>query len=137
MVVSPAAFAVDGVLEINRASAANLGCITGDAPGLSVTIIESGSYRLTGNLTVSDENTHTIQVSIDNVTVDLNGFSILGPCTTTTRVGTGTGEGIAASGSSRVTVNNGSVQGMGGAGINLGGAVQIAPNLCATNTTCP
>src|SRR5438477_1054895 len=73
------AFAVDGVLLIdqNRALAGNV--TPGDTPGFPVTISQSGSYRLSGSLTVPDMNTTAIQITADNVTLDLNGFSIIGP----------------------------------------------------------
>jgi hypothetical protein len=60
------ALAVDGVLEINQACAVNTGCFSGDAAGLPVTITAAGSYRLTGNLTVPDENTDGIAVSAND-----------------------------------------------------------------------
>ena len=74
-------YAVDGVVLINQ-SAALAGNVTpGDTPGFPVTISVSGSYRLSSNLIVSDPNANTdgIDISADNVTIDLNGFSIFGP----------------------------------------------------------
>src|SRR5437588_2480577 len=72
-------YAVDGVILIdqNRALAGNV--TPGDAPGFPVTISVAGSYRLSGNLTVPDANTTAIEVTADSVTIDLNGFSIIGP----------------------------------------------------------
>src|SRR5947199_10311415 len=73
------AYAVDGVVLINQ-NAALAGNVTpGDAPGFPVTISVSGSYRLSGNLTVPDTVTTAIRIQADNVAIDLNGFSILGP----------------------------------------------------------
>jgi hypothetical protein len=46
--------------------------------GFPFVISQPGSYRLTGNLTV-DQNTTAIQIGADNVTLDLNGFAIIGP----------------------------------------------------------
>src|SRR5438477_12305218 len=72
-------YAVDGVVLINQ-NAALAGNVTpGDTPGFPVTISVSGSYKLSGNLTVPDANTSAIQISADYVTIDLNGFSIIGP----------------------------------------------------------
>src|SRR5947208_13936545 len=72
-------YAVDGVVLINQ-SAALAGNVTpGDTPGFPVTISVSGSYRLSGNLTVPDANTTAIQITADDVTIDLNGFAIAGP----------------------------------------------------------
>src|SRR4030088_445528 len=77
--ISNSLYAVDGVILIdqNRALAGNV--TPGDAPGFPVTISLPGSYRLSGNLTVPDANTTAIDVTTDNVTIDLNGFSIIGP----------------------------------------------------------
>jgi len=49
----------------------------GDAAGFPVTISEVGSYRLTGNLSIG--STDAIEITADNVTLDLNGFLIIGP----------------------------------------------------------
>ena len=86
--------AVDGTIEINQAKV-----LAGS--GFPYFITSSGSYRLTGNLTVSAAF-DAIDVTANNVTIDLNGFSI---------VGTGGGFGINASGNNDVTVENGAVTG--------------------------
>src|ERR1700704_150875 len=77
--ISSSLYAVDGVVLIdqNRALAGNV--TPGDAPGFPVTISQPGSYRLSGNLTVPDINTTAIEITAENVTLDLNGFSIVGP----------------------------------------------------------
>src|SRR2546428_10232429 len=72
-------YAVDGVVLIDQNRALAGGVTPGDAPGFPVTLSVAGSYRLSGNLTVPDANTSAIQVTADNVTIDLNGFTILGP----------------------------------------------------------
>ena len=74
------AIAVDGVIEINQA-AALAGSVTGgpvfnDQPGFPVSLLSPGSYRLTGNLYVPDTNTTAIEVIVDDITIDLNGFVI-------------------------------------------------------------
>lgn len=114
LALAPAvAQAVDGVIEINEAAVAVGGITSGDGSGYPVTISESGSYRLTGNLTISNTVTNAISVTADNVTIDLNGFSIIGP-------GSGSGNGIQADTNlSRVTVTNGNVVSMGSRGIWL------------------
>ncbi len=53
------ALAVDGVLEINQACA-DSGCFSGDGAGFPVIISAAGSYRLTSNLVVPNENTDGI-----------------------------------------------------------------------------
>lgn len=75
---SGSAFASDGVLEINQTCAVQTGCFAGDTAGLPVTISASGSYRLTSNLVVPDENTDGIVVDTENVSIDLAGFEIRG-----------------------------------------------------------
>ncbi len=79
LAASFAAHAVDGVILIdhNKALAGNV--TPGDAPGYPVSISRSGSYRLSGNLTVADADTGGILITAPNVTLDLNGFSVLGP----------------------------------------------------------
>lgn len=124
------AFAVDGVLEINQACAANTGCFAGDAAGFPVTVTGTTSVRLTSNLTVPNENTTAIDITAGEVTVDLNGFSILGPntcpgvpaglCTAN-----GTGQGIDGAGGTGLVVLNGTVRGMGDRGVFAGFASRI------------
>lgn len=96
-----ALLAIEGVIEINNA-------VVGTFP---YSITASGTYRLTGNLTVTS-GADGIDVSADNVTIDLNGFAIIGV--------SGSGTGIKST-NNQVTVRNGTVTGMGGAGISLGG----------------
>jgi hypothetical protein len=136
------AHAVDGVKLIDMARVAAGGVTPGDTPGFPVTISQPGSYRLSGNLTVPDANTDAIVVTEANVTLDLNGFAILGPTTCVLDFGprtfvcspTGTGEGISnGSGPGSISpflvVMNGTIRGMGANGINIQnaglGAVRI------------
>src|SRR5512139_2763385 len=125
--------AVDGVIEINQAKAKVGGVTPGDTPLFPVTISQPGSYRLTSNLDVTDasarpngtaaENTTAIQVTADNVTIDLNGFMIKGPTVCSghplTCSPTGSGLGIAAPAAAGSAVMNGTVQGMGSTGVRL------------------
>ena len=111
--------AADGVIEINQAAIDANG-------GFPYVISEPGSYILTGNLTVPDENTTAIEVRADDVTVDLNGFAIIGPVQCTAEDGSvscapeGTGVGVLAQDDSSPTVvRNGSVRGMGAAGVRI------------------
>jgi parallel beta-helix repeat protein len=109
------AFAVDGVVLINQSTVMAAG-------GFPYVISQAGSYRLSGNLTVPDANTTAISVNADNVTIDLNGFSIIGP---TVCVGTPvtscspTGSGVGVNGNlhRNITVVNGTVRGMGQDGL--------------------
>lgn len=75
----PSAYAVDGAIQINQARALAGSVTLGDAPGFPITINTSGYYVLTGNLKVPDQNTSAIVINSSNVTIDLNGFAILGP----------------------------------------------------------
>jgi hypothetical protein len=115
--------AADGVVlfDQDRAMAGNV--TSGDAPGFPVTISQPGSYRLSGNLTVNDADTTVIQITADSVTLDLNGFSIIGPavCTpgpATTCLAAGKGIGVQVGGNAirgprGVRILNGSIRGMG------------------------
>jgi hypothetical protein len=116
-------YAVDGVVLINQSSALAGNVTPGDTPGFPVTISVSGSYRLSGNLTVPDANTDAIDIDVDNVTIDLNGFSIIGPtvCSGGPPVAScspnGTGLGISSL-NGGISVSNGTIRGMG-AGIAI------------------
>ena len=118
------AFAVDGVVLINQSIALAGGVTPGDSPGFPVTISVSGSYRLSGNLVVPDGNTTAIMVAADNVTIDLNGFSIIGPNTCSgfpvnSCSLAGEGFGIFGAGMLNTTVMNGCITGMTNTGIFL------------------
>ncbi|HLG97361.1 MAG TPA: hypothetical protein VKX49_13700 [Bryobacteraceae bacterium] len=137
------AFAVDGVILINQSIALAGNVTPGDSPGFPVTISVSGSYRLSGNLTVPDANTTAIQISADNVSIDLNGFSIIGPvvCSggppVTKCSPAGSGFGIVNGDqfnnpNTNISVFNGTVRGMGAVGIALGANSRIT-NIQATS----
>ncbi len=119
--------------EINQALAVAGGVSPGDEPGFPVTLSRSGSYMLTGNLQVNDANTTAIMITASNVNLDLNGFAIQGPVECEIRdegaicVRTGAGHGIRtqsglpgrlSTGSLGGRIHNGSVLGMGNAGIS-------------------
>jgi hypothetical protein len=89
--------AVDGTIEINQVKAL--------VAGFPYVITASGSYRLTGNLTVSSTSADAIDVNASHVTIDLNGFSITGPGAS------GSGSGIAGSPANELTVENGAITG--------------------------
>jgi hypothetical protein len=122
-------YAVDGVVLIdqNRALAGNV--TPGDSAGFPVTISVAGSYRLAGNLTVPNANTTALSITADNVTIDLNGFSIVGPTVCSGNPlfcsPTGTGVGVDARSQFSITVINGSVRGMGNTGIYAGYGAHI------------
>ena len=77
-------------------------------------INQAGSYVLTSNLVVTDPNLNAIEITVNDVTVDLNGHKIQGPST-----GSGNGNGIYADGHCSITVINGRIWGFGGWGVSL------------------
>lgn len=78
--MSAIAQAISGALEINQACVEE-GCFPGDTPGLPVTINTPGTYALTSNLAVTNTSTNVIVVQASDVTIELNGFRIVGPIT--------------------------------------------------------
>ncbi len=133
-----AARAVDGVVLIDQQHALAGGVTPGDAPGFPVTISLPGIYKLSSNLTVPNADTSAIVITSDSVTIDLNGFSILGPvsclsdglhatpgCTVGGVAcpggfcGSGIGVDSGNAGKLNTRVVNGTVNGMGLVGIYL------------------
>jgi hypothetical protein len=126
-------YAVDGVVLIDQNRALTGNVTPGDTPGFPVTISQPGSYRLSGNLTVPDSLTTGIHITANHVTLDLNGFAIIGPnvCTpnpTTCTFMNGGGVGIHAGDFNigtiaphGVRVMNGTVRGMGFHGVRMQG----------------
>lgn len=114
-----------GPVEITQAKALNGNVTPGDTAGFPITISAPGSYKLMGNLTVLDLNTTAIVITASDVTLDLNGFAILGPqaCTgfpfPSCTPGTGDGISIATPnpGYSNIAIQNGTVRGMGRHGL--------------------
>lgn len=72
-------------IDQSRALAGNV--TPGDAPGFPITISQPGSYKLTGNLTVP-AGVIGIEITADNVTLDLNGYTVRGPVTCLRNAGT-------------------------------------------------
>jgi hypothetical protein len=140
--------AVDGVKLIDQ-KAALAGKVTPlDMPGFPVTISEPGSYRLAGNLEVPDAATTAIQITADNVTLDLNGFTISGPnvCTpnpTRCTYSGGAGIGVMAVAPvgvvspANVAVMNGVVRGKGGHGIRMMGDGTLVRNVVSVSNGGP
>jgi hypothetical protein len=113
-VLGTPALAVDGVIEINQTSAVAGG--PGDSPGFPVEISQSGSYRLTSDL---DATGTAVSISADEVTLDLNGFTIR--CASCS----GGSVGIDADAPSGTTVRNGTVTGFADAGARLGANARV------------
>src|SRR5690606_14233038 len=74
-------------------------------------ITQPGSYYLTGNIT-GEADKHGIQIAVSNVTIDLNGFSMIGVDDSRS--------GIASNNRSGISVRNGTVYAWDGWGIDLG-----------------
>ncbi len=109
----------DGIFAINEVCK-NSGCFPSDTGGYPITITQPGSYILTSNLVSTSTSVSVIDITSSNVTLDLNGFALIGPQTCT---GFGTSlscthpsmvaDGIKSSGGSynNITIKNGSVRG--------------------------
>ncbi|HEX4826211.1 MAG TPA: right-handed parallel beta-helix repeat-containing protein [Candidatus Polarisedimenticolaceae bacterium] len=109
--------AVDGVIEINQSRALAGGITPGDGPGFPVQISVSGSYRLTSDLNGA-AGFDGIDVAADNVTIDLNGFTIYG-------LAGGITDGISLGVSKNVEIKNGTVRGFTRDGIFTAAASQF------------
>ncbi|MFC1605048.1 right-handed parallel beta-helix repeat-containing protein [Planctomycetota bacterium] len=77
-----------------------------------LTISQSGSYYLDQNMTHTNRYTNAIQVNADNVTIDLAGYSLIGPSSSS-----GTSSGIRMNGRKNVEIRNGTVTNFGNNGI--------------------
>jgi hypothetical protein len=101
--------AADGVTEINQEKALAGSVTSGDSAGFPITISESGSYRLSSNLTVPFI-TNAFEIAADGVTLDLNGFSIIGDgtCADASSFRAVT---AGAGATSQITIRNGIIRG--------------------------
>jgi hypothetical protein len=109
--------AVDGQVNINQATVMAAG-------GFPYHITQPGSYKLAGNLIVPADK-DAVEITADGVTLDLNGFSIIGPLTCTGQpvtscAGSASGTGIYST-NNNIAVKNGTVTGMGLRGVDLEG----------------
>lgn len=104
-----------------------------------IVISQPGSYKLASNLVVSNLATTAIRVEADNVTIDLNGFAILGPnvcnwsAKTCTATAPGGGYGIWTSVVRGLTVRNGTISGFAGAGISAAAFLRVEDVTVANN----
>lgn len=139
--------AAEGITLIDQKAARQGKVSQNDTPGFPVTISEAGSYRLAGNLEVPDAATTAIEITADNVTLDLNGFTISGPNVCTPNpvrcTFSGGGIGIKAAGDvgvvspANVRVMNGMVRGMGGHGIRMMGDGTLVQNVVSMSNGGP
>ena len=113
--MSPSAYAREVVL-ITQAKAMAGNVTPGDAPGFPVSIARPGSYRLTSNLRL--QSGPAIEITADNVSLNLNGFSIIGSNVWPS------GEAIVGDDRKYIRISNGSVVGFS-FGIRFHGAAQF------------
>lgn len=121
--------------EIDQDCAVNTGCFAGDSAGFPVTISDPGSYRLASNLDVSAlasaGDITVIEINSGQVTLDLAGFSIIGPvsCSNTpvdSCSSTGSGHGVLVNaGQGTVSIVNGTIRGAGSDGVRCAHACRI------------
>jgi Right handed beta helix region len=106
----PAA-AIDGEVLINQAKVNAGGITPGDSAGFPATLSRPGRYKLSSNLTVPAQM-NGIEVTANDVTIDLNGFTIRSaqPGQAASGVVSLVGEGL-------LRVVNGTVTGFSGSGI--------------------
>ncbi len=122
----------EGAIEINQARAEAGGITAGDTAGFPVILSSSGHYVLTSDLVVPNENTTAVSITVDHVTIDLAGFSLIGTHVCTGDNGSGlicstpgTGVGILGVDADNVRVYDGVVRGFGNDGIRLRGTVTL------------
>lgn len=134
------------VVSIDQKSAQAGKVTEGDAHGFPITISEPGSYRLSSNLVVTDAGVTVIEITASDVTIDLAGFSIIGPNTCAgspvacSTLGAGIGvKAVADAGPSpeNVRVMNGTVRGMGQHGIRMLGNGTVVERVHAVSNGGP
>ncbi|MEK6704089.1 MAG: right-handed parallel beta-helix repeat-containing protein [Planctomycetota bacterium] len=100
--------------EVEPRTAINAANTPGDADSL-FKITQPGSYYLTGNITGA-AGKHGVEIATSGVTLDLNGFDLVGAG----GFGTSDGVSVTAGGLSHIAVVNGSVRGWADEGVDLG-----------------
>ena len=116
VLLAPAVVPAGGVREINQACAVGTGCFPADPPGFPVTLPDSGSYVLTGNLDHDPAlhgSTAIVALAADDISLDLNGFALRSTSTCTSiSCPAGGVQGISGGGRDRVSVRNGTITGV-------------------------
>jgi hypothetical protein len=135
-----------GVVDLDQAAAVAGGVTPSDLPGFPITLDRPGSYRLSGNLVVSqNESAISIPTSGSGARVDLAGFAIRGPTTCTgaggslSCVNTGSGIGVSGLSASDVAIRNGRIVGMGSKPVELGARALLEDLIvasCGNGVTC-
>jgi hypothetical protein len=110
ILVAQPTYAIDGVVLIDEAAVLAGGINAADGPGFPVTITEPGSYRLSSNLVLpAGSFAAGFSIETNDVSLDLNGFSIIGATTPYT-------DGIFIFGAN-VEIRNGTVRDFGRHGV--------------------
>lgn len=131
--------AANGVIELSQTCAVETGCFAGDTAGFPVTITTAGSYILTSNLVLPNDDTDGIRISTSNVGIDLNQFSIItASCLGSNNIcrpNSGAGSGIERTSANNrgLSVRNGSVTGVGNIGVQLGEQAEVSDLLVRWN----
>jgi hypothetical protein len=104
--------------------------------GNAITITNNGSYYLTGNLTVTATSSHGIDLGNNSATIDLNGYCISMPATTTSAI-----NAISITGQSgqMVQIRNGMIRGGGTNVTSASGIYLVSPlvgNVLVENVQC-
>ena len=106
MVVTPlSVYGVDGQIKITQPSS------------FPIVIDQSGSYVVTRTITVSTTDVNGIEIHADNVTIDLNGQTLIGPG----KQNGSSGSGIYADDRNNVAITNGTLRDFSECGIVLTG----------------
>ncbi|MFO0688000.1 MAG: hypothetical protein U0900_04790 [Myxococcota bacterium] len=127
------------MIEISQVCAVQTGCFADDTPGFPVTIAAAGSYRLTSNLVVPNDDTDGIRISTSDVAIDLNRFTLTRTScldnNSNCRPNSGAGNGIETTATSvrGISVFDGSVTGMGTSAIVLGEQAEVRDVLVRWN----
>lgn len=123
--------AAGGTIAIDQAKAEAGAVSPADTAGFPVTLSQPGSYRLTSNLVLTDPQVDAIQITANHVTLDLNGFVILGPVTCAgagvqlaCAPGSASGVGVRAPAAQFSAVRNGAIRGFG-AGVLLASFARV------------
>jgi hypothetical protein len=121
LLAAGSALGADGAIEINQARALAGGITLGDTPGYPVTLSLPGEYVLTGDLSVANLNQSAIDVTSDDVTIDLRGFGLFGSanCNGTGTCTPGSGVGVLVIQREGVVIRSGTVHGFPGGGLYL------------------
>jgi hypothetical protein len=103
------AIADDGQIVITQAKALAGNVTPGDTPGFPVTLSQPGSYILAGNLQPPAGKTTGINIASNDVTIDLDGFTLNGAAVASI--------GISGGAFDSATIRNGTITGFATHGI--------------------